>query len=63
MFIAGHITIGGSICMQMLTRSGWTPSNDIEVCSFELLIISTSFAVADPGSDLRPPPPGSASDL
>ena len=27
----GHVTIGGSICMQMLTRSGWTPSNDIEV--------------------------------
>ena len=27
----GHITIGGSICMQMLTRSGWSPSNDIEV--------------------------------
>ncbi|XP_052817642.1 ubiquitin-conjugating enzyme E2 Q1-like [Mya arenaria] len=29
-FLTGHITIGGSICMQMLTRSGWTPSNDIE---------------------------------
>ena len=27
----GHVTIGGSICMQMLTRSGWSPSNDIEV--------------------------------
>ncbi|WAR12627.1 U2QL1-like protein [Mya arenaria] len=24
---------GGSICMQMLTRSGWTPSNDIEIRS------------------------------
>jgi len=43
MFIAGHITIGGSICMQMLTRSGWTPSNDIEVCSIEPLIISTMY--------------------
>ena len=27
----GHVTVGGSICMQMLTRSGWSPSNDIEV--------------------------------
>ena len=27
----GHVTIGGSVCMQMLTRSGWSPSNDIEV--------------------------------
>ena len=30
-FVSGHVTIGGSICMQMLTRSGWSPSNDIEV--------------------------------
>ncbi|KAL5466769.1 hypothetical protein EMCRGX_G030918 [Ephydatia muelleri] len=29
-FLTGHVTIGGSICMEMLTRSGWTPSNDIE---------------------------------
>jgi len=29
-FLTGHVTIGGSICMQMLTRSGWSPSNDIE---------------------------------
>jgi len=27
---AGHVTIGGSICMQLLTRSGWSPTNDIE---------------------------------
>ncbi len=26
----GHVTVGGSVCMQMLTRSGWSPSNDIE---------------------------------
>ncbi|ESO87820.1 hypothetical protein LOTGIDRAFT_234840 [Lottia gigantea] len=30
-FLTGHVTIGGSICMQMLTKSGWTPSNDIEL--------------------------------
>ncbi|XP_052232724.1 ubiquitin-conjugating enzyme E2 Q2-like isoform X1 [Dreissena polymorpha] len=29
-FLTGHVTIGGSICMEMLTRSGWSPSNDIE---------------------------------
>ena len=29
--ISGHVTIGGSICMEMLTKSGWTPTNDIEV--------------------------------
>ncbi|XP_074645730.1 uncharacterized protein LOC141902004 [Tubulanus polymorphus] len=29
-FLTGHVTIGGSICMQMLTRSGWSPGNDIE---------------------------------
>lgn len=27
----GHITIGGSICMELLTKSGWRPTNDIEV--------------------------------
>jgi len=32
-FLTGHITIGGSICMQVLTTSGWSPSNDIEVTS------------------------------
>ena len=35
---AGHVTVGGSICMQMLTRSGWSPSNDIEVCMDTKLI-------------------------
>jgi len=29
-FHTGHVTIGGSICMQLLTRTGWLPSNDIE---------------------------------
>merc|ERR1712032_576420 len=26
----GHITIGGSICMQLLTPSGWLPSVSLE---------------------------------
>ena len=30
-FLPGHVTIGGSICMELLTRSGWKPTNDIEV--------------------------------
>jgi len=29
-FRTGHVTIGGSICMELLTTSGWTPANDIE---------------------------------
>lgn len=28
--LTGHITIGGSICMQLLTPSGWSPANSIE---------------------------------
>ncbi|XP_050396863.1 ubiquitin-conjugating enzyme E2 Q1 [Patella vulgata] len=30
-FLTGHVTIGGSVCLQMLTKSGWSPSNDIEL--------------------------------
>jgi len=29
-FHTGHVTIGGSICMELLTKSGWRPTNDIE---------------------------------
>ncbi|KAK2193036.1 hypothetical protein NP493_18g08012 [Ridgeia piscesae] len=29
-FLTGHVTIGGSICMELLTRTGWKPTNDIE---------------------------------
>jgi ubiquitin-conjugating enzyme E2 Q len=29
-FRTGHVTIGGSICMELLTRSGWSSINDIE---------------------------------
>jgi len=29
-FHTGHVTIGGSICMELLTSSGWMPSNTIE---------------------------------
>mmetsp|Transcript_5704 Transcript_5704/g.18555 ORF Transcript_5704/g.18555 Transcript_5704/m.18555 type:complete len:162 (-) Transcript_5704:1510-1995(-) len=29
-FHTGHVTVGGSICMELLTRSGWNPANDLE---------------------------------
>jgi len=29
-FMTGHITSGGSVCMQLLTRSGWLPTNTVE---------------------------------
>eukprot|EP01123_Difflugia_compressa_P012163 TRINITY_DN510_c0_g1_i1.p1 TRINITY_DN510_c0_g1~~TRINITY_DN510_c0_g1_i1.p1 ORF type:complete len:414 (+),score=105.93 TRINITY_DN510_c0_g1_i1:1315-2556(+) len=29
-FLTGHVTIGGSICMELLTNSGWRSTNDIE---------------------------------
>jgi len=29
-FRTGHVTLDGSICMELLTSSGWTPANDIE---------------------------------
>uniref|UniRef100_A0A6B2LKV9 UBC core domain-containing protein n=1 Tax=Arcella intermedia TaxID=1963864 RepID=A0A6B2LKV9_9EUKA len=29
-FRTGHVTIGGSICMELLTNSGWRSTNDIE---------------------------------
>ncbi len=28
--MTGHVTIGGSICMELLTTSGWRPANSIE---------------------------------
>ena len=32
--LSGHVTVGGSVCMEMLTKSGWVPTNDIEVGQF-----------------------------
>jgi len=29
-FRTGHVTMGGSICMELLTNSGWNATNDIE---------------------------------
>jgi len=29
-FMTGHVTIGGSICMELLTNRGWSPANTVE---------------------------------
>jgi len=29
-FLTGHVTAGGSICMELLTNTGWRSTNDIE---------------------------------
>mmetsp|Transcript_20038 Transcript_20038/g.28968 ORF Transcript_20038/g.28968 Transcript_20038/m.28968 type:complete len:163 (+) Transcript_20038:234-722(+) len=44
-FHTGHVTIGGSICLQILTRSGWKPSHNIEA----LIIYVRSELVAGSG--------------
>jgi len=29
-FLTGHVTVGGSICMELLSRTGWQSTNSIE---------------------------------
>ncbi|XP_024357853.1 uncharacterized protein [Physcomitrium patens] len=36
---SGHVTIGGSICMELLTASGWSPA-----CNFESLLVQVVMA-------------------
>ncbi|XP_064598982.1 ubiquitin-conjugating enzyme E2 25-like [Liolophura sinensis] len=47
-FLTGHVTVGGSICMEMLTRSGWRPTNDIE----SILIQIRCEILSDPNASL-----------
>ncbi|KAK3085847.1 hypothetical protein FSP39_009580 [Pinctada imbricata] len=47
-FLTGHVTIGGSICMEMLTKSGWVPSNDIE----NILVQIRCEILSDPNAGL-----------
>ncbi|XP_056008721.1 ubiquitin-conjugating enzyme E2 Q1-like isoform X1 [Ostrea edulis] len=47
-FLIGHVTIGGSICMEMLTKSGWTPTNDIE----NILVQIRCEILSDPNAQL-----------
>ncbi|KAH7425416.1 hypothetical protein KP509_11G052900 [Ceratopteris richardii] len=43
----GHVTIGGSICMELLTRSGWSPAN-----TFESVIVQVINAIIEGGGRL-----------
>ncbi|XP_064641458.1 ubiquitin-conjugating enzyme E2 Q2-like [Lineus longissimus] len=52
-FLTGHITIGGSICMQLLTQSGWVPTNDLE----GILVQIRSEILSDPNTRLCPREP------
>ncbi|KAJ5072268.1 ubiquitin-conjugating enzyme family protein [Anaeramoeba ignava] len=35
-FLTGHVTIGGAICTQLLTKSGWTPAYSMESVIIQL---------------------------
>uniref|UniRef100_A0A0B6ZXI8 UBC core domain-containing protein n=2 Tax=Arion vulgaris TaxID=1028688 RepID=A0A0B6ZXI8_9EUPU len=52
-YLTGHVTVGGSICMQMLTKSGWRPTNDIET----VLVQVRAEILSDPRAalDIRNP--------
>ena len=39
---SGHVTIGGSICIELLTRSGWSPSYSIETLLVQLVALICS---------------------
>ena len=51
-FHTGHVTVGGSICMELLTRKGWSPENSIEAV---IMTIRSNFleggARVQPGGD------------
>ncbi|XP_046570027.1 ubiquitin-conjugating enzyme E2 Q1-like isoform X2 [Haliotis rubra] len=55
-FLTGHVTIGGSICMEMLTKSGWVPSNDIE----SILVQVRAEIMSDPNASLDSSRPNDA---
>lgn len=46
-FHTGHVTVGGSICMQSITRSGWIPVRTVESIFIEIL-----FNMAEGGARL-----------
>jgi len=46
-FMTGHVTIGGSICMELLTNRGWSPANTVES-----VILSIKTALIDGGARL-----------
>jgi ubiquitin-conjugating enzyme E2 Q len=51
-FRTGHVTLGGAICMELLTVSGWTANNDI----ISILIqVRAEIGSRDGGARLAPP--------
>eukprot|EP01119_Soliformovum_irregulare_P013837 TRINITY_DN3718_c0_g1_i1.p1 TRINITY_DN3718_c0_g1~~TRINITY_DN3718_c0_g1_i1.p1 ORF type:complete len:358 (+),score=94.41 TRINITY_DN3718_c0_g1_i1:130-1074(+) len=48
-FRTGHVTIGGSICMEVLTNKGWSPANTIEA-----MIVSIRAQLIEGGARLDP---------
>eukprot|EP00042_Codosiga_hollandica_P051797 m.644463 g.644463 ORF g.644463 m.644463 type:complete len:168 (+) comp58352_c0_seq20:2162-2665(+) len=47
-FLTGHITIGGSVCTQLLTRSGWVPTASLE----NVLVQLRAEIMSDPNAQL-----------
>eukprot|EP00771_Trimastix_marina_P000757 gnl/Trimastix_PCT/1787.p1 GENE.gnl/Trimastix_PCT/1787~~gnl/Trimastix_PCT/1787.p1 ORF type:complete len:239 (+),score=77.23 gnl/Trimastix_PCT/1787:96-719(+) len=48
-FRTGHVTLGGAICHQLLTRQGWSPANTID---FLVIQIRSAFVTGDGRIDL-----------
>jgi len=48
----GHVTLGGAICMELLTVSGWTANNDITSI---LIQVRAEIGSKDGGARLAPP--------
>ena len=46
-FHSGHITVGGSLCMEMLTNQGWTPTFNVEN-----VITQIKMAISDGGGEI-----------
>ncbi|KAJ2894276.1 hypothetical protein MKZ38_007784 [Zalerion maritima] len=46
----GHVTIGGAICMELLTNSGWSPANSLEAV---LVQVRAAICSTDPPARLH----------
>ncbi len=46
-FHSGHITVGGSLCMEMLTNQGWSP-----IFNVENVITQIKMAISDGGGEI-----------
>ena len=57
-YMTGHVTIGGSLCAQFLTASGWTAQMPMEslLLSVRNLFIDGNAQVANHASDYHPIP-------